>query len=294
VHPRQPAGHTGAGLIHVDDLGVGKHLAGAGGEAVEPAGGLGGQPSQPAAAAGCAGHLAEQLGGARHRQVLADQQVGPKRAQPWAVAGCGGRHRGEGRHCHLPAAAGALLGPMLGHLQPGWWQVEHLPGLDANHRLNGQVAAAACTPGRLVDHHPVRVGDLGELRARCARLLARPATPPPLAGWRGRLGQPIRRRRLGGVGRVHAQPALQLRHLCPQRLQLGGQLGVGRDQLAVAGAQPCDQPGLDGDDRLQVGFPIARTRRDGGLRLLADQPMPARSRQLHHSTLSGQTRALNS
>jgi len=57
--------------------------------------------------------------------------------------------------------------------------------------------------------------------------------------------------------RVLPQPAFQLGHPCPQRLDDGGLLGVGGPQRGVGRSQLSDQGGVDGDDRLQVACAVA-------------------------------------
>jgi hypothetical protein len=83
---------------------------------------------------------------------------------------------------------------MLGHRQVQRWQVEHLPGLDPDHRRAGQVRAAAAAPVGDVLDHLVGGGDLGQVGAGGAGLLAGPAPLGPLGGTplgpRG-LAQPI-------------------------------------------------------------------------------------------------------
>jgi tetratricopeptide (TPR) repeat protein len=100
-------------------------------------------------------------------------------------------------------------------------------------------------------------GDLGQVGAGGARLLARPAPFGPLIGPllspRG-LAQAVRGRRLGGVGGVLAEPALQLGH---PRLQRGDQAGL----LGVDRAQLHDDRSLDRDG----GFQIRIRGRDRGL-----------------------------
>jgi len=148
---------------------------------------------------------------------------------------------------------------MLGHVRAHPRQVEHLSALAAHHRRVVQTAAAAAARGRRVVHHRVGLGDLRQMRARRARLLAAP--PAALARLRRLLAQPLRRRRPRRVLRVLRQPRLQLGdqsaqplHPARQHLDLtargrkptpqGGELGglpLGdRTQAGVGGPQPLD------------------------------------------------------
>jgi hypothetical protein len=133
---------------------------------------------------------------------------------------------------------------MLGDQQAKRWQVVDLPGLDTHHPGVGQLTAAALAALGGVHHDHVRMLDLGQVRAGSAGLAAG-LTPGGGAAGRpvglGRaLGQPISRRRLGGVGRVSPQPRLQLHdlrvELADARLK-GGDDRVPGDDL---GPQPGD------------------------------------------------------
>jgi hypothetical protein len=79
-----------------------------------------------------------------------------------------------------PAGPAAPLGPVLEHTQAQWPQVEHLPGLDPGHRGAGQLLAAAAAPIRDMPGKLVRLGDLGQMGAGRAGLLARPALLGPV------------------------------------------------------------------------------------------------------------------
>jgi len=108
---------------------------------------------------------------------------------------------------------------MLHAAQADLGQVEDLPDRHPDHRRQHQVAAAPTAPLGHVDDDLVRVVDLGQVRARGAGLLAGLATTrAPLARGAGRLAEPVGGRRLGGVARVLAELALQLRD---PTLQLG-------------------------------------------------------------------------
>jgi hypothetical protein len=176
--------------------------------------------------------------------MLLAVQIGDRGADPRTVAGRGADPVGERRRRHHPTATAAPLGPVLGDQQAKLWQVVDLPGLDAHHRGVGQFAAAALAALGGVHHDHVRMLDLGQVRAGSAGLTAG-LTPGGGAAGRpvglGRaLGQPVSRRRLGGVGRVSPQPRLQLHDVrvepADARLQ-GGDDRVPGDDL---GPQPGD------------------------------------------------------
>jgi hypothetical protein len=145
---------------------------------------------------------------------------------------------------------------VLGHAQVQRRQVEHLPGLDPDHRRTRQVGAAPTAPVRAMLDHLVGGGDLGQVGAWGAGLLAGPAPLCPLVGpalGPRRLTQAVRGRRLGGVGGVLAEPTLQLH-------DPGLERGIGRLQLAdrsrqhaVGRAQLADDCGLHRDGRFQIG-----------------------------------------
>jgi hypothetical protein len=136
-------------------------------------------------------------------------------------------------------------------------QVEHLAGLDPHDRRVDQRRAAPAAPVGHLPGHLVGLGDLGQVSAGGAGLLTGPAPRGPLivlaACPRG-LAQPVRGRRLGGVGGILAEPALQLSHPRLQRSDQAGLLGVDRAQLG-------DDRGLDRDG----GFQIGDRGRDRGL-----------------------------
>jgi hypothetical protein len=114
------------------------------------------------------------------------------------------------------AGAAAPLGTVLGDPQAKRRQVEHLPGLDPDHARTRQVGAAPAAPVGSVPGHLVGLLHLRQVGAWGAGLLAGPATfGPPIGAARSPRGlaQPIRGRRLGGVGGVLAEPTLQLGHL---------------------------------------------------------------------------------
>ena len=157
---------------------------------------------------------------------------------------------GEAASGGRPAGAAAALSPVLGHAQAQCRQVEHLAGLDPDHHRAGQVRAAPAAALRGVLHDLVGPLDLGQMRARGAGLLTRPAALGLLgvAPLRPRgLTQAVRGRRLGGVGGVPAEPALQLHHPRLQRGDQAGLLGVDRAQLG-------DHRGLDRDGHFQIGI----------------------------------------
>jgi hypothetical protein len=115
------------------------------------------------------------------RQVLVHAQVAHQCPQPGPVAGGGACLRGEDPGGGGPAGAQAPLGPVLAHTQAQWRQVEHLPGLDPGYQRAGQLLAAAAAPVRDVPGKLVRLGDLGQMGAGRAGLLAGPAPLGPLA-----------------------------------------------------------------------------------------------------------------
>jgi hypothetical protein len=106
---------------------------------------------------------------------------------------------------------------MLGDQQAQLWQVVDLPNLGAHHPSIDQLAAAALAALGGVHHDHVRMIGLGQVRAGSAGLAAGLASGADLVGAAaspvgpGRaLGQPVSRRRLGGVGGVGPQPGLKL------------------------------------------------------------------------------------
>ena len=133
---------------------------------------------------------------------------------------------------------------MLGDQQAKLWQVVDLPNLGAHHPSIGQLTAAALAALGGVHHDHLRMLDLGQVRAGSAGLAAgltpgggsagRPIGP----GWA--LGQPVSRRRLGGVGGIGPQPRLQLQDLRVEPADArhkGGDDRVPGDKL---GPQPGD------------------------------------------------------
>jgi hypothetical protein len=167
---------------------------------------------------------------------------------------------GERRGGDRLVATAAPLGPVLGHPQAQRWQVEHLPGLDPGDRRVGQVHAAPAAPvGHLLDDLG-RLGDLGQVGAGLLAGPARGRLSHPRFDPTG-LAQPVRGRRLGGVGGVLAEPTLQLGHPRLQRGDQPGLLGVDRGQGGVGRPQLNNDRSLDCDG----GFQIELGRRDRGL-----------------------------
>jgi hypothetical protein len=162
---------------------------------------------------------------------------------------------GEGASGDGPAGAAAPLGSVFHNTQAQRRQVEHLTGLHPDDRRLGQLGAAPAAPVRSVLSDLVRLGDLGQVGAGGAGLLTRPAPLGsligPAFGPRG-LAQPVRGRRLGGVGRVPAEPTFQLCHPHLQPSNQAGLLGVGRCQLSIGRAQLSDDRGLDRHSRFQI------------------------------------------
>jgi hypothetical protein len=193
-------------------------------------------------------HVGQQLRGPVHRQVLVHAQVAHQRPHPGSVAGRRAGVRGEASSGRAPAGTAAALRSMLGDPQAKRGQIEHLPGLHSRYRRIGQLRAALAAPLGQVLYDLVGGGDLGQVGAGGAGLLAGPAPRSPLivlgACPRG-LAQPIRGRRLGRIGGVFPQAALQLGH---PRLQRGDQVGL----LGIDRAQLGDDRGLHRDGGFQV------------------------------------------
>lgn len=137
---------------------------------------------------------------------------------------------------------------MLGDQQAKLWQVVDLPNLGAHHRGVGQLAAAPPAAPGGVHHDHVRILDLGQVCTGSAGLTA---GLTPSCGSAGRpaglgrtLGQPVSRRRLGGVG---PQPGLELNdvpvELADARLKGGDHRVPGDDLGPQAGRRWPQQPG---------------------------------------------------
>jgi hypothetical protein len=206
----QPPRHPGAGLVEVRHRSGGQLLAHDLDEPAQSAGSLADHTGQRAGRHARPQHVRAQLRGPVDGQVLVDQQVAHQRPHSGAVAGCRAGLGRERRGGHLPAGAAAPLRPVLDHAQAQRRQVEHLPGLDPNHHRTVKVLPAPTAPLGHMLHHLIRLGDLGQVGAGRAGLLARPTTPratTALPGGRRRLGEPVRRRRLGGIPRVLAELA---------------------------------------------------------------------------------------
>jgi hypothetical protein len=246
-------------------------------EPVQPGRALGEDGGQGAGRHRRAEHIGEQLAGSVDRQVLVHAQVAHQRAHPRPVAGRRTDRVGERRGGRSPAGTAATLGPVLGHAQAQRRQVEQLPGLDPDHRRDGQVRAAPAAQVRRVFHHLVGLLHLGQVGAGRAGLLARPAALGLLVGvpfGPGGLAQAVRGRRLGGVGGVLTEPTLQLGKPRPQR---GDQTSL----LSVDRAQLDNHRGLDRDGGFQIGV-------GGGDRSLQDNERSSplamgRTEQLPHT-----------
>jgi hypothetical protein len=98
----------------------------------------------------------------------------------------------------FPQAA-APLTAMLDDPQAKRGQIEDLADLDPSHRPARKLATAAAAALGDMDHDLVRVGDLRQVRAWGARLLAWPAPATIAARGMCGLGQAVRGRRLGRV-----------------------------------------------------------------------------------------------
>jgi len=252
VDPGQPARDPGAGLIEVGDLGPRQLLAHPIHEPAKPPGGLGQEPTKPPRRHVRADPIVQHLGGPLDRYVLPHPKVDPKRADPRAIARRRPRLLREHPGSDLPAGARSPLGPMLTHPQPHLGQIEHLPGLHPHDRRQRQIPTTATTPLGRVHHDLVRLGHLGQVRARRTGLLAgRPPTTTPLPPRRRRLAKPIRRRWPRRVGGVLAQTTLQLSHPRVERGDQAGLLGIGRHQPGVGLPQLLDHHRLDRDGGLQ-------------------------------------------
>jgi hypothetical protein len=197
VDPVQPARDPGAGLVEVGDLGTAQQATDPLHKPAQPLRSLSHQPTKHASRAARAQPVIQHLGGPLHWQVVAHQQIGRQPTDPGAVARrrpCQPRkHPGS----DPPAGARSPLGPVLTHPQPHLGQVKHLPNLHPHHRRQRQLPTTATAPLGPVHHDLVRVGHLGQVRARRAGLLARPptttttTTTPPLLPGCGRLAKPV-------------------------------------------------------------------------------------------------------
>ena len=191
MDPVQPPRHPRPGLVKVRHRRGGELVADHCGELAQAGCALdhhGGQ--RPDRHAG-AQHVAKQPRRPIDRQVLVDAQVGDERTHPGAVLGRRAHRLGEPAGSLHPAGAAAPLSPVLGRHQPQRRQVKQLAGRGGDHRRVGQVGAAARTPVRDVHHDLVGLGDLGQVRTRGARLLARLAAPTLAPRDPRRLAQPI-------------------------------------------------------------------------------------------------------
>jgi hypothetical protein len=86
MHPGQPAGHAGAGLVEADHRGVGELRLDRGDKPVQPSRALGQDLRKRAGGDRGAEHVGQQLRGPVDRQVLVDAQVGDQAAQPRPLA----------------------------------------------------------------------------------------------------------------------------------------------------------------------------------------------------------------
>ena len=215
--PSQPALDAGAGLVEVRDRRGDKLTVYLVEEPVEVAGALRDIAGQRSGRDRRAQPVGKQLGGAPVGQVLPRDQVQRERPHPGSVLRRR-RHAGrEVRRGQLPAAAAASFDDMLGHVQPDLGQLEQLPPLATLNRRVLETGAAARAARRRVPDDLVRVGDRRQRPAPVtglpARLTARRAAK---AFRRGRLRQPVRRRRPRRVTRVRAQLPLELGNLTLQ------------------------------------------------------------------------------
>jgi hypothetical protein len=211
VNPAELADHPGSGLIEVGQR-SGRDLRGdLIGERCQQPPGPPRQRGQVPAGDRYREHIAEQLAGPCHRQVLAGQQVGTQRGHARPVTRRRGRHRGEGRRGQGRArGAGAALSAVLADPYPDRRQVEDLTHHPSGDRGAGQIAAAAAAASR--DVLDDLIGDRHRLQTHPRIALALPRAPTRAGPQRTRrrLAQPVRTRRLGRVTRVLPQPGLQL------------------------------------------------------------------------------------
>jgi hypothetical protein len=234
VDPVQPARHPGAGLVEVAHRRGRQPRTHDLGEPAQPGRALGHHRGQGAGGHARAQHIGQQLRGPVHPQMLVHAQIAHQRPHPRPIAGRSARVCGEAGLGRRPTGAATPLGPVLGDPQAKRRQVEHLPGLHARHRRTRQVGAAPTAPVGSVPGHLVGLLHLRQVGAWGAGLLAGPAILGPPIGAplcpRG-LTQPVRGRRLRGVGGVLAEPALQLGHPRLQPRDQADLLGVDRAQL---------------------------------------------------------------
>jgi hypothetical protein len=166
--------------------------------------------------------------------MLVGAQIGHQGTHPGSVAGCRADMGGEGRSGRAPAGAAAPLGPVLGHAQAQRRQVEHLPGLEPDHRRVGQLRAAAAAPLGQVLHDLIGMATWARWAPGAPGCLPgrrRPACSSARRSVRVGLPSPSEDGGLDEIGGIPPQAALQLGHPRLQRGDQAGLLGIGRAQL---------------------------------------------------------------
>jgi len=253
VDPGQLSGHPEPGLIEVRDVSRDQRLGDGIDRRRDDPGDLRRHRGDRARGRRAAEHLAQRGGRPAPGQELAMPQVGGHGRGPRPVLHRRPHPIRRLRPGPRPAARALPLDHLvLGDLRLHRRDLRHLPPLHPGLPCSAQARPAAAAAARLVPGHVI--GMAGQLHRR-ARLPLRPAGPAaraPPQRLRGRLAQPVRRRRPGGVLRVLLDTGGQVSHLPPQLLHLFPQLpGIGRlqpklrDQL-IAFCQQLPQPRVRG------------------------------------------------
>ena len=207
------------GLVEPGDVAGGDLPADLLGEHVQLPGRAGGQRRDRPGRARDAEQLGQRQRGAVLGQELPGVQVDHDRGDPRPVLHRRLRaRRGRGLGA-VPAGAFPLDQLMLGHLGPHRLQIEDLAALHPGDRPARQPGTAPAAAARLMADLPVRPGHLRQcgpfMPVLPAGLTAAFLPQRPRSG--RRLGQPLARRRLGGVPRVLPQPGLKLGDPLPGR-----------------------------------------------------------------------------
>jgi hypothetical protein len=119
---------------------------------------------------------------------------------------------------------------VLGDLDGDRWQVEHLSSFHTNLGCVGQTRTAPSTRTRLMFDRLKRIGDLRQRRPGMTFLPTALTSTPTPQRLRRRLRQPIRRRWLRRIPRIHSQLPLQLSNLSLKLTDQRVFLGVPRYQ----------------------------------------------------------------
>ena len=245
MHPVQPAVDAEPGLVEPGHLGRGDGIPHLRQEAVEPAGGAGGDARHRPGRQRDAEQFGQRLRGALRGQELPGIQVHDDRGDPRPVLHrrfAAPRGGGPGP---VPAPAFPLDQLMLGHCDCDFGQVEDLAALHPGDRPPGQPGPAPPAAARLMRHLPVRPGHLRQRR------VLRPVLPAGLAAaflpqrprTRRRLVQALARRRPGRIPRRLPQPRLKLSDPLPGLRQLRTRLLQRGQRIGQLTAQRCHQPG---------------------------------------------------